>query len=109
MDELRDEVQEFQERWNSMVLDITEDFKITCDEAQAVHGWIASERDAYIILKEKIDLEIRSIRAEYDLDEQTAQIQPYATLLQAVDELSRKAGEMDLRANRIIAQCEGSD
>ena len=36
MDELREEVQEFQERWNSMVLDITEDLKITCDEAQTV-------------------------------------------------------------------------
>ena len=35
MNPLRDEVQEFQERWNSMVLDITEDFKITCDEARA--------------------------------------------------------------------------
>ena len=124
MDELRDEVQEFQERWNSMVLDITEDLKITCDEAQTVHGWIASERKAYAILKKKINLEMRSIRSEYDLRlktgdnpsaskemriEQAKRIHPYKALLLAVNELAIKADEMDLRATRIIAQCQGSD
>ena len=92
MDELRDEVQEFQERWNSMVLDITEDGVITCDEAQAVQGWIASERDAYATLKAQIE-----------------DRQPNSTLLHTIDELLRKADAMDARMVRIIAQCEGSD
>ena len=100
MDELRDEVQEFQERWNSMVLDITEDLKITCDEAQTVHGWIAGERQAYAMLKEKINLEMR---------ESSSHLQPYQTLMLAVDELARKADEMEVRAEQIIAQCQGKE
>jgi hypothetical protein len=92
MDELRDEVQEFQERWNSMVLDITEDGVITCDEAQMVHDWIASEREAYTILKEQIE-----------------QIESSIALLNAINELSRKADEMNARMERIIAQCQGGD
>ncbi|MBI1256161.1 MAG: hypothetical protein GC204_01700 [Chloroflexi bacterium] len=92
MNELRDEVQEFQERWNSMVLDITEDGVITCDEAQAVHGWIASERDAYTTLKAQIE------------DRQSN-----SALLHPIDELLRKAEAMDARMMHIIAQCEGSD
>ena len=124
MDELRDEVQEFQERWNSMVLDITEDLVITCDEAHTVHGWIISERKAYTILKKKINLEMRSIRSEYDLKlktgsdpsaskemriEQAKRLHPCKVLLLAVDELALKADEMDLRATRIIAQCQDSN
>jgi hypothetical protein len=107
-----------------MVLDITEDGVITCDEAQTVHGWIASERKAYGILKKKINLEMRSIRSEYDLQlktgddptaskemriEQAKRLHPLKSLLLAVDELALKADEMDLRATRIIAQCQSSD
>src|SRR5215211_454318 len=66
MDPLHQEVQEFQERWNSMVLDITEDLKITCDEARTVRKWLVTERKAYNILKKKINLEIRSVRHDYD-------------------------------------------
>jgi hypothetical protein len=92
MDELRDEVQEFQERWNSMVLDITEDGVITCDEAKLVHDWIAGEREAYALLKAQLE------------DRQSP-----AALLDAIDELSQKADAMDARMERIIAQCQGSD
>ena len=121
MDVLREEVQEFQERWNSMVLDITEDLKITCDEARAVRKWLTTERRAYAVLKRKINLEMRSVRARYDLRLKTLDdrravremrldmakiVHPYKTLLLAVDELLLKADEMALRTERLIEQCQ---
>ncbi len=121
MDSLGQEVQEFQERWNSMVLDITEDFKITCEEAYTVRKWLTTERRAYNVLKKKINLEIRSVRNEYDgrlqtLEDRTAIkemrldrakiIHPYKKLLLAADELMLKADEMGLRVERLIQQCE---
>ncbi len=121
MDELRQEVQEFQERWNSMVLDITEDLKITCDEAKRVKKWLTTERKAYTLLKKKVNLEIRTIRADYGVKlsriedattakmlrlEQSKQTHPYRALLLSIDELVLKADEMKLRVEQIIAQCE---
>lgn len=120
MDELRQEVQEFQERWNSMVLDITEDFKITCEEARRVRQWLAVEKKAYYVLKRKINLGIRSSRHEHDKDSEgvkaakrrEAKIELAKTvhekkaLLLAVDELLLKADEMNLRVERMLAQCE---
>lgn len=121
MDPLRAEVQEFQERWNSMVLDITEDLKITCDEAYAVRKWLATERRAYRLLKRKINLEIRRIRAEYagllaKIDDPLAAKEmrvdlarilfPHKGLLVLVDELLLKADEMELRVERLIRQCQ---
>jgi len=119
MDPLHQEVQEFQERWNSMVLDITEDLKITCDEARTVRKWLVTERKAYNILKKKINLEIRSVRHDYDQrdealsasDRKEAKIDlariVYAnkTLLLAVDELLLKADEMNLRVERLLERC----
>ena len=123
MDELRAEVQEFQERWNSMVLDITEDFKITCEEARRVRQWLTVEKKAYYVLKKKINLEIRSTRHEHDLsddalnkaDRQEAKIDlakivhANKTLLLAVDELLLKGDEMSLRVERLLAQCEEAE
>ncbi len=121
MDPLHQEVQEFQERWNSMVLDITEDFRITCDEAYAVQKWLATERKAYKLLKRKLNVEIRLVRAEYEpqiagLEDQLAAkemrvdlariVFPYKSLLLNVDELLLKADEMELRAEHLIRQCE---
>jgi hypothetical protein len=121
MDVLHQEVQEFQERWNSMVLDITEDLKITCDEARAVRKWLATERRAYGVLKKKINLEMRAVRNDYDLRLKTLEdrlavkemrldlakiIHPYKTLALAVDELLLKADEMELRVERLLKQCE---
>ncbi len=119
MDPLHQEVQEFQERWNSMVLDITEDFKITCDEAQTVRKWLVAERKAYNILKKKINLEVRSVRHDYDQRDETLSVADrkdakidlarivYAnkTLLLAVDELLLKADEMNLRVERLLERC----
>ena len=120
MDMLREEVQEFQERWNSMVLDITEDLKITCDEARSVRKWLTTERRAYAVLKRKINLEIREVRNRYDLNLKTLDdriavkemrldmakiIHPYKSLLLAVDELLLKADEMQLRMDRLLKQC----
>lgn len=121
MNDLRADVQEMQERWNSMVLDITEDLKITCDEARTVRGWLITERKAYAILKRKINLHIRTLRSEYDLlikqaadravakqqrAERDAQIQPLKTLLLAVEELQLKADDMKLRVERLLDQCQ---
>lgn len=121
MDMLREEVQEFQERWNSMVLDITEDLRITCDEARAVRKWLTTERRAYRVLKRKINLEMRTVRNDYDLRLKTLDdriairemrldmakiIHPHKALLLAVDELLLKADEMQLRTERLIRQCE---
>jgi polyhydroxyalkanoate synthesis regulator phasin len=120
MDELRHEVQEFQERWNSMVLDITEDLKITCDEAKRVSKWLVTERKAYNLLKKKINLEIRTIRADYGVRltqiedattakmlrlEQSKQTHPYRALLLSIDELLLKADEMKLRLDRLLEKC----
>jgi hypothetical protein len=119
MDPLHQEVQEFQERWNSMVLDITEDLKITCDEARTVRKWLVTERKAYNILKKKINLEIRSVRHDYDQRDETLSVSDrkeakidlarivYAnkTLLLAVDELLLKADEMNLRVERLLERC----
>jgi len=123
MDELRAEVQEFQERWNSMVLDITEDFRITCEEARRVRQWLVVEKKAYYVLKRKINLEIRSSRHEYDKGSEglkTAErreskielgkaLHEKKALLLAVDELLLKADEMNLRAERLLAQCEEAE
>ncbi len=120
MDVLRDEVQEFQERWNSMVLDITEDLKITCEEARTVQDWIGTERKAYIVLKKKINLQIRTIRSDYELRlqqddratvkalrlERDLQLHPLKTLVLAVEELQLKADDMKLRAERLLEQCQ---
>jgi predicted transcriptional regulator len=121
MDELRDEVQEFQERWNSMVLDITEDLKITCDEAKQVSQWLIGERKAYHILKKKVNLEVRIIRNDYGVRlgqiedttaakmlrlEQSKQTHPYRTLLLAIDELLLKADEMKLRMDQLLKKCQ---
>lgn len=121
MDELKHEVQEFQERWNSMVLDITEDFKITCDEARRVKDWLITERKAYSVLKKKLNLEIRTLRNDFGVRigqaenstvakalriEQNKQIHPYKELGLKVDELLLKADEMKLRVDHIIAQCD---
>lgn len=124
MDVLREEVQEFQERWNSMVLDITEDFKITCDEARAVQKWLKTERRAYAVLKRRINLEIRTVRNRYDLNlrgldnplavkemrlDMAKIIHPHKSLLLAVDELLLKADEMELRMERLLRQCQERD
>ncbi len=124
MDVLREEVQEFQERWNSMVLDITEDLKITCDEARAVRKWLKTERRAYAVLKRRINLEIRAVRNRYDLNlrtlddrlavkemrlDMTKIIHPHKSLLLAVDELLLKADEMELRMERLLKQCQERD
>jgi hypothetical protein len=121
MNPLRDEVQEFQERWNSMVLDITEDLKITCDEARAVRKWLMTERRAYGVLKKRINLEIRTVRNDYELRlkslgdrfatkemrlDMAKIIHPYKTLALAVEELLLKADEMELRMERVLRQCE---
>lgn len=121
MDVLREEILEFQERWNSMVLDITEDLKITCEEARTVRDWLGTERKAYGILKKKVNLQIRELRNGYDLrikteeDNPTAQelrlerdlkVHPLKSLLLAVEELQLKADEMRLRVERLLEQCE---
>ena len=120
MDVLRQEVQEFQERWNSMVLDITEDLKITCEEARTVQNWIAAERKAYVLLKKKINLQIRTIRSEYELLlqqddrvivraqrlERDLQLHPLKTLVLAVEELQLKAEDMKLRVEHLLEQCQ---
>jgi hypothetical protein len=121
MDSLQNEVQALQERWNSMVLDITRDLKITCDEARMVLHWLVSERKSYAVVKKKINLEIRAIRTEYDLrlklntDRALAKelrldmakaIHPYKTLLLSLDELVLKADEVELRAQRIADGCD---
>src|SRR5664279_1806396 len=121
MDELRQDVQEFQERWNSMVLDITEDLKITCEEAQTVSKWLVTERKAYAVLKKKINLEIRTIRNEIEQRinedekrgsvrelrlEQARRIHPLKELLLYVDELLLKSDEMKLRVERLLARCQ---
>ncbi len=124
IDVLRQEVQEFQERWNSMVLDITEDFKITCEEARTVHDWLGRERKAYAVLKKRINLQIRTIRNDYERRlteednrttakaqrvERDLKIQPLKALALAVDELLLKGDEMKLRAERLIEQCKGDE
>ena len=124
MNSLQQDVQEFQERWNSMVLDITEDLKITCDEAKRVSKWLVGERKAYTLLKKKVALEIRMVRSDYEQQrdkiedattakilriEQTKQILPYKSLLLALDELLLKADEMKLRVERLIEQCQERD
>jgi hypothetical protein len=120
MDELVQEVQEFQERWNSMVLDITEDLKITCDEAHRVRRWLVTERRAYNVLKKKINLDTRSVRHDYDRRDDTLNaddrkeakidlariVHANKTLLLAVDELLLKADEMSLRVERLLKQCQ---
>lgn len=120
MEVLREETQEFQERWNSMVLDITEDFRITCEEARKVSNWLVTERKAYAVLKQKVNLRIRTIRNDYDLRiktetdtpgkelrlERDLKIHPFKTLLLAIDELLLKADEMKLRVGRLLENCE---
>lgn len=123
MDELRAEVQEFQERWNSMVLDITEDFRITCEEARRVRQWLAVEKKAYYVLKRKINLGIRSSRHDHDKGSEGAKaaerreakielgkvVHEKKALLLAMDELLLKADEMNLRMERLLAQCEEAE
>ncbi len=121
MDSLRQEVQEFQERWNSMVLDITEDLKITCDEAYTVRKWLTTERRAYKLLKRQINAEIRRVRDEYggliaksedDIAAKEMRVDmarvifPNKGLLVLVDELLLKADEMEIRVERLIRQCQ---
>lgn len=120
MDTLFEEVQEFQERWNSMVLDVTEDFTITCDEAEAVRKWLVTERKAYNILKKKINHEIRAARHAHEQRAETldaearkdAKVELAAvvyrgkTMLLAADELLLKADEMGLRVARLLEGCE---
>lgn len=119
MDPLHQEVQEFQERWNSMVLDITEDLKITCEEARTVKKWLVTERKAYNILKKKLSHEARTTRHEYSQRDETLSaddrkeakidlariIHANKALLLAVDELLLKADQMSLRVERILAHC----
>ncbi len=120
MDELVQEVQEFQERWNSMVLDITEDLKITCDEARRVRQWLVTERKAYHLLKKKINHELRITRHDHDErddilnadDRKEAKIDlarivhANKALGLAVDELLLKADEMNLRVEKLLRQCQ---
>ena len=123
MDELVQEVQEFQERWNSMVLDITEDLKITCDEAHRVRHWLVTERKAYNVLKKKINLDTRSVRHDHDKRDDTLNaddrkeakidlariVHANKALLLAVDELLLKADEMSLRVERLLKQCQEAE
>ncbi len=120
MDVLRQEVQEFQERWNSMVLDITEDLKITCAEARTVRDFLGTERKAYTVLKKRVNLEIRTIRNDYELrlqqDDRAAakeqrlerdlKLHPLKALVLVVEELQLKADDMKLRVERLLEQCQ---
>jgi hypothetical protein len=120
MDDLRKEIRDYQERWNSMVRDITADLKITCEEAQKVRQWVIDERKRYIVLKKKLNLDLRTLRSDYGLKikqaarddarklrlERDEKIYPYKTLKLSVEELLIKADEMKLRVDRLIDQCE---
>ena len=102
-----------------MVLDITEDFKITCEEAHSVQAWLRTERKAYVILRKKINLEMRGIRRQYELKlqqddraavkaqrlERDLQLHPLKLLVLAVEELQLKADDMKLRVERLLEQC----